>query len=276
MINSLPIDVSVLIATYNRKSLICRAINSALSQEGVSLEIIVVDDCSTDNTYNFISNAYDSSIILLQTESNSGRALASNIGFSASKGNYIALLDDDDYWLDPFKLKKQLDLFKSNEKLGIVSSWWYEEYNDGTRIKKTPLAPSNRYKLINRILSGGGLISGSSPLISRLAWLHVGGMDINHPKGIDSDLYRRIIISDYGIYIISEFLVVADVDHPFGRMTPIANTSSISNDLISNLRTLRKFFLIYLIFPFALLLRLRRILRLFTYLLNSLVRYKNL
>ena len=173
------------------------------------------------------------------------------------------------------KLNKQLAAFKLKPNLGIVSSWWYEEYYGGLRIRKTPSLPNTRYKLVNRVLMGGDLISGSSPLISKLAWNSVGGMDIHHPKGIDSDLYRRIVLSNYNIYIIKEIMVVADVDHLFGRMTPLVCLSSVKKDLISNLRTLCKFNFLYLLFPLALLYRMKIILRLLLLAMAIFVRTKN-
>lgn len=88
---------SVVIAVYNREKLISRAIQSVLNQDTDDWEIIVVDDCSTDNTKNIIEPFLaDSRLSFHKTEVNSGVAKARNVGIKKTKGNYITFLDSDD------------------------------------------------------------------------------------------------------------------------------------------------------------------------------------
>ena len=89
-------NVSVIIPTFNRLSLISRAINSVLSQTIKPFEIIVVDDGSRDNTSNFIKNKYKS--VKLIKQKNLGVSKARNVGIKNSSGDWIALLDSDDEW----------------------------------------------------------------------------------------------------------------------------------------------------------------------------------
>jgi len=89
-------NVSVVIPTFNRLSLISRAIDSVLSQTTKPFEIIVVDDGSSDNTSTFIKNNYKS--VKLIKQKNLGVSKARNVGIKNSSGDWIALLDSDDEW----------------------------------------------------------------------------------------------------------------------------------------------------------------------------------
>ena len=99
--------ISVVIPTFNRASTILRAINSALNQTYPVYEVIVVDDCSADNTFEIVESVDDSRVRIIRNSVNSGACRSRNNGIGAAAGNYIALLDSDDEWL-PEKLEKQM------------------------------------------------------------------------------------------------------------------------------------------------------------------------
>ncbi|EUB97765.1 glycosyl transferase family 2 [Rhizobium sp. CF080] len=89
-------DVSFVIAAYNAEETLGRAIDSALAQIGVTLEVIIVDDCSTDGT-RAIAEAYsDQRVRLIVQAANGGPAAARNAGLAAARGRWIAILDSDD------------------------------------------------------------------------------------------------------------------------------------------------------------------------------------
>ena len=90
------IDVSVIITCYNVESYITRAIDSALHQQGVTLEVIVVDDASTDNSWSIISQIADPRVKSIRLPANAGPAAARNAGFNIAQGEWIAVLDGDD------------------------------------------------------------------------------------------------------------------------------------------------------------------------------------
>ena len=130
-------DVSVIIPTYNRAHLISRAIQSVLDQSYQDFEIIVVDDCSTDNTEEVIREFQekDERIRYIRHERNKGPAAARNSGIKAVKGEYIAFQDSDDEWL-PEKLEKQMKVFKiSPPEVGVVyTGFWRLEKTKKTYI----------------------------------------------------------------------------------------------------------------------------------------------
>jgi succinoglycan biosynthesis protein ExoO len=100
-------DFSVIIPAYNVSGIIERAIRSAAAQTLPPLEILVIDDCSTDNTVEIVKALAREipSLDLLSTPANSGPSAARNVGLRAAKGDWIALLDSDDAWR-PGRLKR--------------------------------------------------------------------------------------------------------------------------------------------------------------------------
>lgn len=112
--------VSIIVPIYNREEYIGRAIQSILQQTYDKYEIIVVDDGSTDNTYQVIQQITDDRIRYIRLEQNQGVGHARNVGIRESKYDYIAFLDSDDEWL-PDKLQLQMEkLMESSERVGFV------------------------------------------------------------------------------------------------------------------------------------------------------------
>lgn len=91
---------TIVIPTYNRADLIDVAINSVLNQTFQDFEIIVVDDCSKDNTETVVGNYTDQRIAYIRNEKNLERSLTRNKGIDNAKGKYILFLDSDDYYLN--------------------------------------------------------------------------------------------------------------------------------------------------------------------------------
>ena len=115
--------ISVVIATYNRAAIVLEATRSILHQTHSNLELILVDDCSTDNTGSVLKSLMqeDDRVKYLTTRRNSGCNIARNMGIEQAQGDYIAILDDDDIAL-PDRLAKQMDLMNLNPSVGLVAS----------------------------------------------------------------------------------------------------------------------------------------------------------
>ena len=113
--------VSVVIPTHCRALMLCEAIDSVLAQNVDDLEVVVVDDGSTDDTRERVS-AYGDRVRYLHQE-NQGLSTARNLGLSVAKGEYIALLDDDDWWM-PGKLELQVQILdKMKELAGVFTNF---------------------------------------------------------------------------------------------------------------------------------------------------------
>ena len=106
--SSIP-KVSVVMPAFNSERYICDAIASVRNQTFDEWELIVVDDCSTDSTYETVYEIAqeDPRIRVIRNETNRGAAASRNAGFGQCKGKYVALLDSDDLW-EPEKLQKQI------------------------------------------------------------------------------------------------------------------------------------------------------------------------
>lgn len=106
---------SVIMPVYNSEKYVSDAIESVLSQTYSNLELIIIDDCSTDNTMNILSSysKQDTRIKIIRSEKNSGCAASRNKGLRFCKGNYIAFIDSDDVWAKE-KLEKQLRYMENN------------------------------------------------------------------------------------------------------------------------------------------------------------------
>jgi len=112
--------VSVVIPTFNRAYCVCRTIDSALTQTHSHLELLVVDDGSTDDTRQVIQRRYSSeSRVKYIHQENTGVSGARNNGLQAAQGDCIALLDSDDVW-KPYKLELQLAVLRRLPEVGMV------------------------------------------------------------------------------------------------------------------------------------------------------------
>jgi succinoglycan biosynthesis protein ExoO len=96
MVTEKSIDVSIIIPTYNVQNYIERAIRSALVQTGVNIEVIVIDDCSTDKTILIAEGCKDNRLTIIPLEENYGPGYARNVGIKSARGRWISVLDADD------------------------------------------------------------------------------------------------------------------------------------------------------------------------------------
>lgn len=107
--------VSIIMPSYNTAKFISSTIKSVLAQTYTNWELIIVDDCSTDNTDEVVEPFLsDSRICYMKNEKNSGAAVSRNRALREAKGKWIAFLDSDDLWL-PEKLEKQIEFMKKND-----------------------------------------------------------------------------------------------------------------------------------------------------------------
>jgi glycosyltransferase involved in cell wall biosynthesis len=109
-------DIAVVLATYNRRHSLPRAIASVLAQEGVRFELIVVDDASCDETGDYLATFRDPRIRTITAECNGGPSAARNLGLKAARAGIVAFLDSDDAYL-PHRLAAPLAAFASDAGL---------------------------------------------------------------------------------------------------------------------------------------------------------------
>lgn len=135
--------VSIITPSYNSSAFIAQAIESVLAQTYTDWEMLVVDDCSTDNSVEIIKRycEQDVRIKYLKTDAPSGSpCMPRNIGIRNAQGRYIAFLDSDDIWL-PEKLEEQLGYFVDADTAVVYSN--YEKIDEtGEREQRFVVAPS--------------------------------------------------------------------------------------------------------------------------------------
>jgi len=117
--------ISVVLPVYNCALYIEDAINSILNQTIQDFEIIIIDDCSIDNTVNLVQAINDNRIRLIIKEQNAGLVDSLNIGFKEAKGKYIARMDGDDISL-PNRFQKQLEILENNSDIKACGCWLRE------------------------------------------------------------------------------------------------------------------------------------------------------
>ena len=113
--------VSVVIPTFNRSAVIIRAINSVFNQTFKDYELIIVDDGSSDDTYESLKLFIDTKKIKYFRQNNLGVSAARNLGVKNANGQFVAFLDSDDEWL-PHKLNEQIKYLSNNPDIKIVYS----------------------------------------------------------------------------------------------------------------------------------------------------------
>lgn len=173
--------VSVIIPTYNRVDVLRRAIDSVLAQTYEDIELLVVDDGSTDGTKSLVTGYDDPRVVYVPHRTNRGASVARNTGIDRAKGEYMAFLDSDDEWR-PEKLEKQVALLESR------SEQWVAAYCDVNRVP-----PANRSSILKRL----------TPLFSR-------SEQSDNPEG-GEELVKEILMDELHTSAGSTLLVRSDV-----------------------------------------------------------------
>jgi hypothetical protein len=206
--------VSVVIPAWNAAAFVGEAIESARAQTWPHLEVIVVDDGSTDETPAALRRYDDAPDVRVIRQDNAGPAAARNRGVEAGRGEFIAFLDADDLWR-PTKVRKQLDAFRRNPKLGLVYTLYDCSIRDerGQWVEDT--SRNRRYAGRQDELCRGwcfrqvvehAFIALPSVLIPRPVLDRVGLFDTGLTTAEDRHLYARIA-RRYPIDYVDEELV---------------------------------------------------------------------
>ncbi len=173
-------QLSVIIPVYNGERHLAEAIDSVLAQNHRSIEVIIVDDGSTDGSAN-IANSYGSSIRYYK-QPNLGTAAAKNRGTDLACGEYLAFLDADDIWPED-RIRVQLKAFDAHPDVDIVSGY-----------VKQFFSPDMTESVKKRIHNSTDLIPGhviSAMLIKHQAFFRVGLFETQWKVGADMSWYLR-------------------------------------------------------------------------------------
>ena len=204
--------VSVVIPAYNRKHTLKRCIDSVLQQTYRNFEIIIVDDCSTDGTMEFVEAEYgsvsDIDIIYVRNDSNLGASGSRNAGVSYASGEYIAFHDSDDEWF-PDKLEKQMQHFMaSDSNVGAVYSLFYMDEKRQTVWPPRKADMSWKSGHVFHTLLISPLVGMITLVVRKRVFLEIGGFREQLNSLEDYELTIRIA-QKYKIDLVDEVLAVA-------------------------------------------------------------------
>jgi glycosyltransferase involved in cell wall biosynthesis len=173
--------VSCIVPVYNGERFLAEALESILAQTHTRLEVIVVDDGSTDNTASVVATFGDRVAYVFQE--NAGPATARNRGIQETRGEFIAFLDADDLWLET-KLEKQLARFRERPELSYSVTLTQNFWEDEVRDEASRLGHHRR----------SGPLPGyvTQTLVVRRAWMNrTGGFDVSLKHGDAADWFQR-------------------------------------------------------------------------------------
>lgn len=184
--------VSVIIPTYNHQRYIQESVGSALDQTYPNLEVLVVDDGSTDQTLEvLVKNAYLPRILYIY-KPNGGTSSALNTGIARATGEYISWLSADDVFR-PEKIAKQVAKMESEPSLSLI----YSSFAVSDALGKIQYDIHSQYyedkKEMIIKLAEGCFINGSTVMMRKAALEKVGGFDESLPQAHDYDLWLRLI-----------------------------------------------------------------------------------
>jgi len=203
--------VSVVITTFNRSALVGRAIESVLRQTLDDLELIVVDDSSTDDTVDVVTGIDDPRLTLVRHETNLGLAEARNSGIRRARGRFVCFLDDDDAWL-PDKLEIQLVAFDRAEDPNRVLVYSQVRVDDGM---SSDIRPARDLRigepLSEYLMRGEGLVVPSTVMVTRNAALGTFA-EPGQRRFEDYSLYLALEERGFRFVLVEQPLVVWHVD----------------------------------------------------------------
>ncbi|WP_417212317.1 glycosyltransferase family 2 protein [Acinetobacter venetianus] len=248
--------VTYIVNTFNREDKVFSAIDSIIKQEGVILDIIVIDDCSDIDIGDKINSLYGDSVTYIKNKINLGLSRSRQLGLELAKTEFVAFLDDDDFLIDNNKTKRHIDILSSNDNVSVVCS--NVKFVRGELYTSSNIDfPENLY---SHLLKRNGIIYPSTTTVKKCHVLNVGGFDFKFPRGIDSDVYRRIVKNGYRIFFEKEETVCYQLEAD-DKITSYNTISSIKKDITSNYLVIRKYYRDMFLNPCSLIFRLKVIVR---------------
>ena len=225
--------VSVIIATYNRADLLPRAVSSTLDQTYSDFELIIVDDCSSDDTQEVALTFTDPRIRVIRHETNLGAAAARNTGIAHARGEYIAFLDDDDECM-PNRLADQVSVLDSNPDVGMVYGW-IEEINDTTGARRIPRNVQNTHRgrvAFEAALTGvSDTASMFNPCIRASVVRQIGGFDERLATIGEDALFMASVTQVCDAEYIPKIIVRKHENHVYDQLSQTASPTAFDRFL---------------------------------------------
>ena len=188
--------VSVLIVNYNSGNYAKACIESLFNQNNITLEIIVVDNASADDSVKVLSASFGKKITLIESKHNLGFGRANNLAASLAKGDLLLLLNPDTEIQDPLAMNKMVDFLIENPKLGMVGPKIYEPRKNKYVTPRFTYPQSKKLKFRDQLENLPGKIAwllGACLLLKHEVYQAIAGFDADYfLYGEDADIGLRI------------------------------------------------------------------------------------
>ena len=217
-------EISVLMSVFNEQDYISDSIKSVLNQSYENLELIIINDCSTDKTLEISESFIDSRIKIFTNNSNIGQTKSLNIGLEKCRGKYIARLDGDDI-MDRKRLRKQFDYLKNNPDTKVIGSSIYSIDESGERIGTANWPCGKDYNLF-RSICGKNPVGHPTVLMEKSVINNVGKYREEFWFAQDYDLWLRLFAGGYLIDNIPEYLTL------YRESNEISNTKKNRQEML--------------------------------------------
>lgn len=197
--------ISIIIPNYNREKVICETVENVLEQTYENIEVIVVDDCSEDNSVKLLGTIRDQRVRVLTQKQHQGQCKSRNLGVKASSGMYIAFQDSGTVW-EKDKLEKQAAILQEQESVGMV--YCTVEIDNGTGATRFPSAIAREWKEEKCLetLRKGNIIDTPTMVMRKECFEQLEGFDEQFLCWEDYDFVIRFA-QKYPIRIVDEVLV---------------------------------------------------------------------
>lgn len=248
--------VSIILSAYNHKPFVAKCIDSVINQTYKDFEFIIFDDCSTDGTFEIIQSYNDDRIKLFRAPYNRGMVENINEAIKISTGEYIAHINSDDCW-ESSKLEKQVEFLQKNDGYGVVFTLARLIDRNGKLLsdKNSPFSKASNmlnYQWLRHFFYYGNCLCFTSAMIRKSCYDKVGLYNPAYIVLLDFDMWIRVLMGGYEIYIIEEKLT--DFRFSSGLFTnlsrKVANSRSFYEnglifDLYSKINSKEKFMKIF-------------------------------
>lgn len=236
--------VSVMFMSYNHGAYIGRAMDSVLNQTYQDFEIVLSDDCSTDNTLDALSAYHDERLRLHFFKNNQGATINNQYIWRHCKGEYLALINSDDVWL-PEHLEKSVSFLDAYQEYGAVFSWAAlidEEdrvIDPCCEVFKQPNRTQAEW--VYHLFTRGNCLCHPSMVIRRNVYDECGFYKLGFRQLPDYNLWTRLT-NDFNLHVIEEVLVQHRRCIKTGQNTSAPIVGNSIRDINESLYTLLHYF----------------------------------